>query len=244
MGQQLKTTKNPPLVYQLLGQLYLQEKEYSAAIKHLEKAVEINPNLLSAYYLIGNAHTAQKNFDKAIDDYQKVLRANPQAFRVHMLLGVIYDLKQEPAKAIEHYQKVLDINKNFAPAANNLAWHLSERGGNLDVALRWAQKARELEPDAPHIADTLGWIYYKKGIYATAVSLLKESSEKFQNNNPTVLYHLGMASYRSGDQSLARRALNQALKLDGSSPWAEEARKVLAELGTSGQPAAGSRQSR
>jgi uncharacterized protein HemY len=56
-----------------------------------------------------------------------------------------------------------------------------------------AQKAREANPNDPGIADTLGWIYFKKGIYATALDLLKESNEKFKGQNPTVLYHLAHA---------------------------------------------------
>ena len=102
----------------------------------------------------------------------------------------MYELKGEKEKARGYYQKVLDINKNFAPAANNLAWNYAEDGGNIDIALGLAQRAREINPNDPSIADTLGWIYYKKGAYELALSLLKESAEGFKNSNPTVLYHL------------------------------------------------------
>ena len=55
-------------------------------------------------------------------------------------------MQKQPQKANGYYQKVLDLNKNFAPAANNLAYNYAQYGGNLDVALGLAQKARE-EPE-------------------------------------------------------------------------------------------------
>jgi tetratricopeptide (TPR) repeat protein len=228
--QHLAKTKKQPEIYQLLGQLNLQGKEYAKAIEHFDKAVQLNPDLLSVYFLLGNAYSAQRSFDRAIEEYQTIIRKNPLAVPPHMLLGVLYDLKQQPAKANEYYKKVLDLNRDFFPAANNLAWNYAEHDANLDSALALAQKARELSPENPHIADTLGWIYYKKGAYASAISLLKESTEQLQNKHSTVLYHLGMAQYRGGDKALARENLKRALAISQAFPGAEEAKKILSEV--------------
>ena len=51
-------------------------------------------------------------------------------------------------------------------------------------------KARDLRPSDPAIADTLGWINYKRGDYLLALSLFKESVSKF-SQNPKIQYHLG-----------------------------------------------------
>jgi tetratricopeptide (TPR) repeat protein len=101
-----------------------------------------------------------------------------------------------------------------------------------------AQKGREANPQDPSLADTLGWIYYKKGTYLNALSLLKESNEKFKGSNPEVLYHLGMAYYKTGDRQLAVETLSQALREDKVFNGREEASKLLAELkSTSRKPA-------
>jgi tetratricopeptide (TPR) repeat protein len=228
--QHLAKTKKQPEIYQLLGQLNLQGNEYAKAIEHFDKAVQLNPDLLSVYSLLGNSYAAQDKFDGAIEEYQKIIQKNPLAVSPHMLLGIFHDLKQQHAKANEYYKKVLDLNRDFAPAANNLAWNYAEHDGNLDSALALAQKARELSPENPHIADTLGWIYYKKGAYTSAISLLNESTEKLQNKNSTVLYHLAMAQYRGGDKVLARANLKRALVINQAFPGAEEAKKILSEL--------------
>jgi tetratricopeptide (TPR) repeat protein len=224
----LGKTKMPAGVYQLLGQLSLEGKEFDIGIRHLRRAIEIKPDLISAYFLIANAYIAQNKIDQATDEYQKIIEKNPGNPGAHTILGALFDHKEQYARANEHYERALKINGNFAPAANNLAWNYVEHGGNLDLALPLAQKAREMNPDSPQILDTLGWIYYKRGLFDNAVALLKDSSEKLKNGEPNVLYHLGMAYHRSGRKAEARDALNKALALNKNFPGADEARRVLA----------------
>jgi tetratricopeptide (TPR) repeat protein len=228
--QQLGKATNQAPLYQLLGQLSIGAKDHTKAIGYLEKAVELNPNLLSAYSLIGNVYATQKKFDAAIEQYQKVSKGNPKAPQPLMMIAILYELKEEPSKANEYYQKALDVNKNFAPAANNLAWNYAKHGGNLDVALSLAQRAWAVDANDPSYADTLGWIYYKKGMYGAALGLLKESNEKLKGQNPTVLYHLSLALIKTGDKKSAIEAVKKALALTAQFPERAEAKKLLASL--------------
>ena len=205
-------------------------KTYPDAIVSLDKAISLEPDRSSAYYLLASAYAEQKQFDAAIEQYQTLIKKSPNLVPPHMMTAVLYELKKDTAKANQYYQKVLDINKRFAPAANNLAWNFAEHGGNLDVALGLAQRAREASPNDAVIADTLGWIYYKKGAYGSAVSLLKESNEKFMRKNPSVLYHLGLAYQKNKEKDLAKQALTQALNLGQEFPEMAEAKQALAAL--------------
>jgi tetratricopeptide (TPR) repeat protein len=226
----LAKTKNDGAVFELMGRFKLAAKDYATGIQLLEKAVERNPNLLSAYYTIGSAYAAQGKFDVAIDQYQKVSAKQPGTLSPLMMTAILYELKKDHRKANEYYQKILDVNKNYTPAANNLAWNYAQYGGNLDVALTLAQKARESNPNDPGIADTLGWIYYKKGIYQTALSLLKESNEKYSGQNPTVLYHLSMAYEKNNEKALAHETVKKALAINQSFPEVEDAKKLRDKL--------------
>src|SRR6185503_12078631 len=71
-------------------------------------------------------------------------------------------------------------------------------------------RARQAAPTDPSIADTLGWILYKRRNFSGALPLLRESAEKLQMAE--VVYHLGLAEYAMGDESRARLAFNQAAK--------------------------------
>lgn len=228
----LGKTKMQAEVHQLLGQLSLNGQDYDNGIQHLRRAIGIKPELISAYFLVANAFIAQNNVDRAVEEYEKIVERSPSDPGAHTILGILHDQKQLYVKANQHYELALKINPNFAAAANNLAWNYAEHGGNLDLALPLAQKAREMNPDSPQVLDTLGWIYYKRGLFDNAVALLKDSSGKLKNGDSMVLYHLGMAYHRSGRKIDARDTLNKALALNKNFPGADEARKILAELVT------------
>jgi Flp pilus assembly protein TadD len=146
-----------------------------------------------------------------------------------MLAATIYDRKGDVPKAREAYEKVLAFNPRFALAANNLAYLYSEHGGDAEKALQLAQTAREAAPEDPYVADTLGWILYKRGVHQRALTLFQESAGKLPDN-AAVQYHLGMAAHKLGDRQMARDALTRAVGSPTDSPWKAEARKVLAEL--------------
>ena len=131
--------------------------------------------------------------------------------------------------AITTYSPLVALNPRFAPAANNLAYLYSERGGDKEKALQLAQIAKEVAPDDPHISDTLGWILYKRGVHQRALGLLNESAAKLPENSE-VQYHFGMAAYKSGDKESARRALAKAVSSSAGFSGKDEAQRVLAAL--------------
>jgi tetratricopeptide (TPR) repeat protein len=229
VNKQIEASPNNPMLYNLLGQLWMQAKDTGQAEIAFKKAIELDSSLLSAYLNLGQLYHQADKRDQAVKEYEAVLAKDPKGLQAHMLLGIIHESQKEYEKAQGHYQESLKINPRFAPAANNLAWILAERGGNLDSALSYAQTAREQKPDDPHIADTLGWIYYKKNAYPLAVSLLKEAVEKLPNDS-VVQFHYGMAQYKNGDATGAKKTLQASLKLSQNYSGSEEAKKTLAGL--------------
>jgi tetratricopeptide (TPR) repeat protein len=227
--KQLEASPNNPLLYNLLGQLWMMAKDAGQAETAFKKAIELDNAPLSAYINLGQVFQQAGKTDQAVKEYEAVLAKNPNVSQAHMLLGIIHESRKEYGKAQARYEQALKLNPKFVPAANNLAWILVEQGGNLDVALSYAQTAREQGPDDPHIADTLGWVYYKKNAYLLAISLLKEAAEKMPNE-PVAHYHLGMAQSKNGDAASAKKSLQSALKLSQSFPGSEEARKTLEGL--------------
>ena len=146
-----------------------------------------------------------------------------------MLAGVIHEQRGEIPKAREFHEKVLALSPRFAPAANNLARILSEHGGDKEKALTLAQTAKEQAPDDPRVSDTLGWIFYRRGVHQRALALLKDSAAKLPGN-PQIQYHLGMVSAQTGDMEAARQALSIAAASPTPFPGQDEARKALAAL--------------
>jgi tetratricopeptide (TPR) repeat protein len=227
VSRQLETVPNSPFLYDLLGTLWVKAKDLGQAEQAFKRAIELDNSLLSAYLNLAQTYYQAGKIGQAIKEYESVLAKEPQSTQALMMLGVIHESKQEHDKARARYEEILKFNAQFAPAANNLAWILVEHGGNLDVALAHAQTARERRPDDPYVADTIGWIYYKKHAYLLAVSLLREAAERL-SHEPLVQYHFGMALYKSGDHASAKKALHTALKLNPNFTGSDEARKTLA----------------
>ena len=217
------------MLHNLLGQLWAHDKQYAQAEQAFRKAIELNDALFPAYLNLAGLYLQTDKQDQAIKEYEAVLAKNANAIQAHMMLGMIHEGRNEIDKAQARYETILKLNPRFVPAANNLAWILAERGGNLDVALAHAQTAWEGNPEDPRIADTLGWVYYKKNAYLLAVNLLKEAAEKLPNE-PAVHYHYGMALAKNNNPTEAKKALETALKLNPRFDGAEEARTTLEKL--------------
>ncbi|MDA0738723.1 MAG: tetratricopeptide repeat protein [Nitrospirae bacterium] len=227
--QQIKVVPENPLFHNLLGGLWMQAKNMEEAEQSFRDAINIDDAVQISYMNLAELYRRTDRVDEAVKEYEMALVKNPKLVSAHMMLGMIAEKRDDLSGAKQHYQESLKINESFAPAANNLAWILAEEGTNLDEALSYAQIAREQAPSDPNIADTLGWIYYKKNAYLKAVSFLNEAADKLQDN-PIIHYHLGMTQLKKGDTAAAKKALNTALKLSDKFPGVEEAKKALAEL--------------
>ena len=103
----------------------------------------------------------------------------------------------------------MEIDDRSVAALNNLAYEMSLDEARLDEALRYAQKAKELAPGSSYTQDTLGWIYYRKGLYQLAVRELE--SALTNGGRPAVEFHLGLTYRRLGLTEKAAPLLASAL---------------------------------
>jgi len=178
---------------------------------------------------LGQVLVNQGSVDQAIATYQQSVKDNPNEISFYILLGELFESQKKFDDAKNMYQKALQIQHDNPAASNNLAYVMLETGGNVDVAMSLAQTARRLMPDSPNAADTLGWAYYVKGLYPSAIELFNEAVKKTPNN-PTFHYHLGLAYQKSDQPMLAKEHLQQVLKLNPNYPEAEGVKKALAEI--------------
>ncbi len=213
----------------LMGKIYLAKGEKRRAEVHFKKAVETDPNLLGPYVSLARIYLTGNRKQEAVQEYENILEKNPKFLPAYMALGAIYDQMGMGKKAEAFYRKALDVKKDFAPAANNLAWNLATGGGNIDEALGYAQIAKEQMPKNAAIMDTLGWIYYLKGNYLSAVSEFQDSIA-LDPENPVIRYHLGMALYKNRQVKQAKQALEKALSISGNFKGAKEARETLENI--------------
>jgi tetratricopeptide (TPR) repeat protein len=124
-------------------------------------------------------------------------------------------------------RQITQRNPDVIGARNDLAWILSEKGEELDLALALVKDAYRRRPTA-EILDTLGWVHFKRGETDEAVELLETAAAK-RPDSASIRYRLGAALSQAGDEQRARQVLQEALAA-GSFPEADEARRELARL--------------
>jgi len=146
-----------------------------------------------------------------------------------MQLAQIQIQQKNFAAARDAYENLLSVAPNFPLALNNLAALYSEHLGQVDKAYDLAKRGREAAPNDPRLADTLGWILFKKGDYDNALRLLQESAGKLPNM-AEIQFHAGMAHYMMGEEGPARLALQKAVDATADFPEKDEARQRLALL--------------
>jgi tetratricopeptide (TPR) repeat protein len=124
----------------------------------------------------------------------------------------------------------MGLRPDFGLAANNLAYLLLQDAENIDQAITYAEIARRQLPNAPAVADTLGWAYYQKGTTGLAITMLLDAV-KGMPNSATYHYHLGLAYSKSGDRQRAKTELQRAMQLELVDSNKDKIRKSLAALG-------------
>jgi tetratricopeptide (TPR) repeat protein len=241
MDQSLSAQPNNASLHFLKGQVYGFEQNAQGAEAEFRRALEIDGNYLAAYSALGALFVNTNQQERAIQEYQKIVERRPENAAAYTLIGMLEMNRQNYDAAVEYYRKALARDENAIFAANNLAWLYAVHGkGNMDEAVRLAQGAVQASPEVPSFVDTLGWIYFKKGLYGAAAEQLKkavsvdEAIARKSNSlpSPTYRFHLGMALAAKGDKTGARREIETALSLGQktSFPEADEARKTLATL--------------
>ena len=214
--------------YQVLGQVAQRAGRLPLAMDSFNRALSLDPKLTSAALGLGDTYWMNKQGDLARQQFEKV--AQQESGRSYALarIGQIYEAAGDFGNARTSYEKALAADPDNLTAKNNLAWVYVEHGGNIDLALKLAEEAKEKAPEDPMVTDTLGWIYVKKGSYEAAVENLKISVAK-NPHDPGGFYHLGTAYYKLGRTADARRELEAALRLPNFSQ-AQDAKRMLAEM--------------
>jgi tetratricopeptide (TPR) repeat protein len=215
--------------YVTLAQMQAATGHLADAERSLQKALDMDPSLVDAQTLWSDVEVSQGKTDQAMALLSKLAQSHPKLPEPQIRLGQLSETKQDWKAAESYYSKAIELAPGDPVAKNNLAWVYAEHGGNIDLALKLAQDAKEIHPDDPNISDTLAWIMVKKENYATAIQLLRDCVQK-DPKNASFNYHLGVAYYRAGRKPEAEQALEAALRLQPNFSDAGSAKQILEAL--------------
>jgi tetratricopeptide (TPR) repeat protein len=220
---------NSPMPQFLLAKVYTAQNKPDEAIRALKKSLEIAPNFADAQRALVHMYATTGKQADAIAELEGALKKNPKDTSTLFRLAQLQEAGKDFKAARATYENILKINPTFPPALNNLAIILSDRLNDLDGALGFAGKAREIAPADPIIGDTYGWILWRKGDFQRALSVLSQSSEKLAQN-AEARSHLGMAQYSAGLENDAVSSLELAVTNKAEFAGKDVARNALTIL--------------
>jgi len=225
--------RNPkaPGLHVTAARIHSAQKNYTAAEQALSRAISLDPDYDAAFLALARVYVDSNRHQAAIEKLNSLVGRSTNNVAALLQLGILHQQLKNHEATRDAYEKLLVASPRHVFALNNLAYLYSEHLNNFDRAYSLARLARDLRPDDPVVADTFGWILFRRGDYRGALATLQESVGKIPQS-PEVQFHLGMTHYMLQDEGAARAALERALS-GGDFSGKEEAQAKLALLSKS-----------
>lgn len=172
------------------------ERHFAAAQTMASRGQNVAATTALAYLAYGLPDAARPYLKAALESTRDPL----------LLAAVGNELLQSGLRADAEaaFARALEAGKSDAEVLNTVGYAYAVAGVELPRAETLLKEALELQPRAPHIVDSLGWVYFKMGRFEQAVPLLEQAARAMPGN-PEVLEHL----------RAARRALHQQQAASG-----------------------------
>jgi tetratricopeptide (TPR) repeat protein len=208
IDEQLKLDPSSVEVYNLLGMVYTDEKDYAHASDAFQQALKLAPNSTKTHNNLGNLYVAQRKLDLAEKEFTKVLSTAPANRDANYNLGLLLLTKGAPVAAIQHFQRV-------HPATVETRFNLVRaylQAGKIAEAMTTARELSAAHPQDVQLHFTLGVLLATAKQYKPA-QLELERANALQPETFEILHNLGQAYLRGREYEKADLALNRALKL-------------------------------
>lgn len=108
-------------------------------------------------------------------------------------------------------RRLIALKPDYHHAYNALGYSLADRGVRLTEAKQLIEKAVELAPTDAYIQDSLGWVEFRLGNAARALTLLQAAYQ--QRPDAEIAAHLGEVLWVSGQREQALKIWREGLLL-------------------------------
>ncbi len=230
LRQQLPNlSKDKAVIYNLIGELALSDKDYSQAIENFQQAIKWQDTWAIPYSHLANAQRKANNTAAAISTLQAGLNKQPNHMLLLNDLASLYEADKQPDKAIQLYDNFYKSNGQSEIIGNNLAMLLATYrtdSQSNQLALSIADQLRNSKN--PLYLDTAGWVYFKQGRIADAKAILLDAQSKF--DTPVIHYHLGAVYLAEKDKTSAKYHLEKAQSDKSAYPGRADVDSLLNSL--------------
>ncbi len=226
----LKKSPDSTLLRRQMASTAATAGQYDRSIAEFSKLVALYPKSIEDRLALGDVYVAKGNLTDAIAMYREAYSLHPTNLTAGLVLARTLANAGKNQEATTQYEAVLKAHPNDAGVLNDMAYFLVEHNGDVDEALRLAQRAIQQAPQQPSYSDTIACIYLKKGQRDSALQIFSNLVRKYPDF-ATFRYHLGMALFENGDKGRARRELQTALASHPSPQDELRIKELLGKIG-------------
>jgi len=191
-------------------------EEYDEAEKQIKILLQDYPDNTQLLSDLGNIYSFMEQHEKAIEYYQKAIETvngdDSNLWPIYYSMAVSYDKLNQKIKAEQNLQKALSLSNQNPDILNYLGYSWIEQGRNIDQAVKMILDAYDKYPYEGHIIDSMGWVYFRLGMYQKAVEFLEQAAA-INPGNAVINDHLGDAYWFAGRKNEAVFQWNHALDL-------------------------------
>ena len=200
-----------PRVFNNLGSIYSNLKQFDKAILLFDESIKKFPNSLEAYINLANVMIIKGKSDIAKKILNKVIELNPNYLKPYSNLAGIFVGEGNFEKAEFFLRRSLEINPKDINTLVNLACVLKDLG-NPKQAERFLRDALEINPKYDSALVNLGAVLNELGKIDEGEEFLKKAL-KINPNSPMALNNLGNILSKKNKNKEAELFYRKAIEL-------------------------------
>jgi len=183
---------------------------FMKAQRHLEKALELDPENIEAKIQRAYTYLWRGEKEKARRDMQYLLKNTNHNSEVFLGAGIIVQLDGLHKEALRLFGMALQDNPTAATQIYNRRARVNHYLGQLDLAWLEVDKGLTLEPNHSLLQTTKGYLFFREGGYEKAIPILESVIKKDPNRRVTYPT-LAMCYVRNGDPQKASELITDEL---------------------------------
>lgn len=189
----------------LAGRVAYFTDDSARALRHLEKAASLNPQLIDAQAYLASVLAKNRDFQGAILAYNKVIEQSPNNVQALTGLGQVYIRLQQFSEAVGVLERAARLNPNDKELYYSLGQAYEQTKDFVKAADAYGKYIQSQPPDAWTGYLQLGLCYIELNQYDMAIQALLEAA-KTQPQDIKTNYTLAMAYQKSGQQAKAEES--------------------------------------
>lgn len=213
------------------AELNVRMGSFSAGRDDYQKLLAKDTNSAFFNRRIGEISNLMGDRDAALRSFQKATELDPKDLPSQAELGSLLLASGKKQEALGAFRKALALSPDQPAILNNVAYLIADTGGDSKEALELARKGLQASktPFDAHLNDTIGYIYWKQHLNASAVQTFRLVVQK----NPDIVtyrLHLANALLSDGNKSEAKVQLKAALDMNPAKDEESEIKSLLAQI--------------